>query len=121
MTRALEAGDLEGYARALSASCRSLYDLHESCDSTEHRRVFKELGELALAGKTCGAGGGGFLLLYARPGCRQECLARVAALGAEAWPFEFDFDGVKSSEEGAWSEAEVEEYHRLIEGGEAQG
>ena len=121
MTRALESGDLEGYAEALSASCRSLYDLHESCDSAAHRRVFEELEGLVRAGKTCGAGGGGFLFLYAKPGCREECLARVAELGTQAWPFEFDLDGVKSAEEGAWSEAEIEEYRRLIEGGEAQG
>ena len=121
MTRALESGDLESYAHALSASCRSLYDLHERCDSADHRRVFEELDGLALAGKTCGAGGGGFLFLYVKPGCRQECLGRVANLGAQAWPFEFDFDGVKSSEESAWSKAEVEEYRRLIHRSEAQG
>ena len=121
MTEALESGDLQGYADALSVSCRSLYNLHESCDSAEHRRVFEALDELALAGKTCGAGGGGFLLICAKPGRRQECLARVEKLGARAWPFEFDFDGVHSEEEAPWGEAEVDEFRHLIESGAPQG
>ena len=121
MSEALEAGNLELYAETLGASCRSLYDLHESCDSAEHRRIFDELEDLALAGKTCGAGGGGFLLLYARPGCRQECLARVEKLGVGAWPFEFDLDGVQSEEEPPWSEAEVEEFRRLVDSSGPQG
>ena len=121
MTEALESGDLQGYAEALSISCRSLYDLHESCDSAEHRRVFEALGELALAGKTCGAGGGGFLLICAKPGSRQECLARVEKLGARAWPFEFDLDGVQSEEEAPWGEAEVEEFRHLADSSAPQG
>ena len=120
MVRALEAGDLEGYARALGGSCRSLYNLHESCDSAEHRVVFEKLGELILAGKTCGAGGGGFLLLCAKPGRREECAAVVAELGAESWPFEFDFDGVGVTEETAWAEEEIAGYRGLITG-ESQG
>ena len=120
MALALEAGDLEGYARALGGSCRSLYNLHESCDSAEHRGVFEKLGELILAGKTCGAGGGGFLLLCAKPGRREECAAAVAELGAESWPFEFDLDGVRVTEEAAWTEEEVESYRGRI-AGEPQG
>ena len=107
MAQALEAGDLEGYARALGGSCRGLYNLHESCDSAEHRAVFDRLEELILAGKTCGAGGGGFLLLCGKPGRREECAAAVAELGAESWPFEFDFEGVSVTEETAWTEEEV--------------
>ncbi len=120
MARALEAGDLEGYARALGGSCRGLYSLHESCDSAEHRAVFEKLGELILAGKTCGAGGGGFLLLCAKPGRREECAAAAAELGAESWPFEFDFDGVSVTEETAWTEEEVGSYRGRISG-EPQG
>ena len=121
MSEALEAGNLDIYAETLEASCRSLYDLHQSCDSAEHRRVFKELEGLAHAGKTCGAGGGGFLLLFARSGCRQECIERVEKLGAQAWPFEFDLEGVRSAEEAPWSEAEVDELRSLVDKGEPQG
>ena len=97
-----------------------LYNLHESCDSAEHRAVFDRLEELILAGKTCGAGGGGFLLLCAKPGRREECAAAVAELGAESWPFEFDFEGVSVTEETAWTEEEVGSYRGRITG-EAQG
>mgnify|MGYP001265145007 CR=1 FL=1 len=121
MSEGLEAGRLDVYAETLEASCRSLYDLHQSCDSAEHRRVLGALDDLTLAGKTCGAGGGGFLLLYARPGCRQECLERAEALGVSAWPFEFDLEGVRSEEEAPWSEAEVAEFRRLVEEGGPQG
>jgi len=121
MTRALESGDLGSYADSLGVSCQGLYALHQSCDSAEHRRVFEELDGLVLAGKTCGAGGGGFLLLYAKPGRRQECFDRAKALGVEASPFEFDFDGVQSNEEAAWSETEVEQYRSLIDSGAGQG
>ena len=121
MARALEAGDLEGYARALGGSCRGLYSLHESCDSAEHRAVFEKVDGLILGGKTCGAGGGGFLLLCAKPGLREECAVRVGELGAASWPFEFDFDGVSASEEPAWSEEELEGYRRLIAGDSSQG
>ena len=94
MAKDLGAGDLDGYARALNESCRQLYNLHESCDSVEHRRYFKELKDCIVAGKTCGAGGGGFMLVLTKPGERQTCMRRVEALGGLVWPFTFDLAGV---------------------------
>jgi D-glycero-alpha-D-manno-heptose-7-phosphate kinase len=50
----------------------------------------------AIGGKLVGAGGGGFLLLYARqpPDTRQA----MAAAGAPELQFDFEFGGAYSSE-----------------------
>jgi len=94
MAQSLRAGKLSGYAAALSESCRQLYNLHESCDSAEHRRYFLALDDCLLGGKTCGAGGGGFLLVFVKPGRRQECIHRIEDLGGLVWPVTIDFEGV---------------------------
>ncbi len=115
LAAALERGDLTAYADAMNESCRALYDLHPSCDSEAHRRCFLELGDLILGGKTCGAGGGGFLLVYARPGRGRECRIRAERLGCMVWPVVIDFEGVRSWFEPALPLEEVERY-RLLAG-----
>src|SRR5262249_40585547 len=45
MAVALEAGNLDGYARTLNESCRQLYNLHPGCDCADHRRYFQALRE----------------------------------------------------------------------------
>ena len=72
MAAALEAGDLDGYVDSLNASCRNLYRLHPSCDSEAHRRYFDDLDDVILGGKTCGAGGGGVMLVFTKPGRRRR-------------------------------------------------
>ncbi len=47
----------------------------------------------AVGGKLCGAGGGGFMLLYVEP-CNQQNI-RKALKGYLHVPFRFDFDGSK--------------------------
>lgn len=110
MKAALESGDLESYAQAQMESCRQLYLLHESCDCAEHREIFEKVDDCILGGKTCGAGGGGFILLTVKPGRRHECQRRIEALGGVVWPVTIDFDGVTS-----WSVKpfEAEEVERL--------
>jgi D-glycero-alpha-D-manno-heptose-7-phosphate kinase len=115
MTAALEAGDIDGYVRSLNASCASLYRLHPSCDSEAHRRCFAELGELVLGGKTCGAGGGGALLLHVRPGRRRECWRAAEAVGAAVWPLRIDFEGLASWWEPATPPEEVERLRAMAQ------
>src|SRR5437867_162078 len=81
MAASLARGNMDGYVEAMTESCQNLYRLHPSCDSEAHRRYFRELGGLISGGKTCGAGGGGFLLVYTRPGRRRECRLRAEQLG----------------------------------------
>ena len=115
MVAALESRDLNGYARALKESFRQLYQLHESCDCADHRPYFQEVDDCILAGKTCGAGGGGFLLLYAKPGRRNECKRRIESLGGIVWPVTIDFDGVTSWLDGPFPADEVERFRRLAD------
>lgn len=99
MANALESGDMAGYVDNLNLSCENLYRLHESCDCRAHRRYCGELEKHILGRKTCGAGGGGFMAVYTRPGHRRDCLIQAEEMGALVWPVTLDFNGVKT-----WSE-----------------
>ena len=115
MARALESGNLSGYANALSESCRQLYNLHESCDSAAHRQFFQAIDDTILGGKTCGAGGGGFMLLYAKPGRRGECKRRIEQLGGLVWPVTIDFSGVTSWQDLPFQPEEIERFRQLAD------
>ncbi len=119
MAAALEAGDLDGYVRTLNKSCENLYRLHPSCDSEAHRLLCRELDDVILGYKTCGAGGGGFMLVYTQPGRRRECLRRAESLGAVVWPMSIDFDGVRTWTEPPVTPQEVERYRELVTGSTA--
>ncbi len=49
----------------------------------------------ALAGKVCGAGGGGCVALLIDPGARKRVEAAVSAAGGELLPFQIDRHGVR--------------------------
>ncbi|MGI9428606.1 MAG: hypothetical protein ACR2NM_08110 [Bythopirellula sp.] len=114
MAKALESGNLTGYASALGESCRQLYNLHESCDSAEHRRYLHEIDDLILGGKTCGAGGGGFLLVYVKPGRRCECKRRRESLGGLVWPVTIDSDGVTTWSDSPFDADDIERFRQLV-------
>ena len=116
MSAALEAGDEAAYVKALNSSCENLYRLHPSCDSEDHRRYFKALEDLISGGKTCGAGGGGFILVHTRPGRRRDCILRAEEMGALVWPLTIDSAGVESWSQPATAAAEVERHRSLIRG-----
>jgi len=113
MAPALETGDLEAYVEAMNESCRSLYRLHPSCDSEAHRRAFRELADCILGGKTCGAGGGGFLLVFVRQGARRECRLRAERMGSLVWPVRIDLEGVAAWSEPALPDEAVRRYLEL--------
>jgi D-glycero-alpha-D-manno-heptose-7-phosphate kinase len=103
MAACLEAGDIAGYARAMKNSRFHHYGLHPSCDSDRLREFFRALDPLILGGKTCGAGGGGFILICVAPDRHHACLDAITALGgraADVWPLAIDWHGVRT-----WSEA----------------
>ena len=114
MAQALESGNLDGYAAALNESCRQLYNLHESCDSAEHRQYFAAIDDCIRGGKTCGAGGGGFILLFTKPGRRSECIRRIKGLGGLVWPVTIDFDGVTSWLDLPFSAEETNRFRQLV-------
>lgn len=112
MARALESSALTDFVDAMNESCTNLYRIHPSCDCEGHRRYMKELGDLILGGKTCGAGGGGFLLVYAKPGRRRECIFKAERMGARVWPVNIDFDGVRAWGAEPTPSADLERYRQ---------
>jgi D-glycero-alpha-D-manno-heptose-7-phosphate kinase len=50
----------------------------------------------AIGGKITGAGGGGFMLFYCRPGERHHVAERLAVLGLEETPFAFESEGLRT-------------------------
>ena len=113
MANALEEGNFGHYVDSLNVSCHNLYQLHPSCDSETHRHYFKELDDLILGGKTCGAGGGGVMFVFTRPGCRRECIQRAESLGALVWPLKIDLEGVQTWLDTSVTMQEVEHYRLL--------
>lgn len=99
MARALQAGDLDSYVDCLNLSRVNHYALHESCDSASLRKFFTALEPHIRGGKTCGAGGGGFMLIHMRPNHRKDCIAIAGSLGGKTWDFKLDDEGLKT-----WSE-----------------
>ena len=93
----LVAGDLEAYAELmhehwLNKRGRSPGMASERVD--ELYTLARRSG--AIGGKLVGAGGGGFLLVYARnPADTRQAMA---AAGAPELPFDFEFVGAYSSE-----------------------
>jgi D-glycero-alpha-D-manno-heptose-7-phosphate kinase len=113
MADALEAGDMRGFVDALNASRQNHYALHESCDSHVLRTFFERMGPYIVGGKTCGAGGGGFIAVVTRPGYKQACADAAEALGGTVWPFKMDERGAIAWEEADWTPAELAELKSL--------
>lgn len=116
MADALEAGSLGGFIDALNASRRFHYALHESCDSEVLRTYFSRLDPFILGGKTCGAGGGGFIVVCVRPGCKQACVDAAEDLGGTVWPFKLDLDGASAWEEPDWDDEDIARFRAPREG-----
>jgi D-glycero-alpha-D-manno-heptose-7-phosphate kinase len=50
----------------------------------------------ALGGKVTGAGGGGFMLFYCRPGRQHRVAERLRVMGLESAEFAFDHEGLRT-------------------------
>ena len=113
MADALEAGDVDTFVAMLNESRKSHYALHESCDSDVLRRFFATLDPFIVGGKTCGAGGGGFIAVMTKPGYKNACAEAAAALGGQVWPFIMDHRGAIAWEEADWTAGEVANFRAL--------
>ncbi len=107
MAQALEAGDLDSYVDALNASRVNHYALHPSCDGPKLREFFEALAPFIRGGKTCGAGGGGFILVHAKSAQRKECFQTAEALGGRVWNLKLDQTGLSTWQEAPSGPAEV--------------
>jgi D-glycero-alpha-D-manno-heptose-7-phosphate kinase len=113
MADALERGDIDGFVAMLNESRKSHYALHSSCDSEVLRKFFATLDPFIVGGKTCGAGGGGFIAVVTKPGCKNACAEAAAALGGQVWPFIMDHRGAIAWEEAPWMAGEVASFQAL--------
>jgi len=113
MARALEAGDVDGFVAALNESRENHYALHSSCDSDVLRNFFAGLDPFIVGGKTCGAGGGGFIAVVTKPGYKNACAEAATALGGQVWPFILDHRGAIAWDEADWTPAEVANFRTI--------
>jgi D-glycero-alpha-D-manno-heptose-7-phosphate kinase len=67
-------------------------------DEVIDRRIQAAVDAGALAGKVCGAGGGGCVVLWVREGKRQAVADRLAADGAEILDFSYAAAGLQITE-----------------------
>jgi D-glycero-alpha-D-manno-heptose-7-phosphate kinase len=93
----LEAGDLEGYAKLLREHWETKRARSPGMSNDRIDNLYTlAIRSGALGGKLVGAGGGGFLLVYAaRP---DDTRMAMAAAGAQELRFQFEFQGCVGSE-----------------------
>lgn len=94
MKEALLCGDLEHFGHLLDDAwqAKKRVSLHISTPRID--RLYEAARENgALGGKITGAGGGGFLLLYAAPSCQQAVREALQAEGLQEMAFAFDAHG----------------------------
>jgi D-glycero-alpha-D-manno-heptose-7-phosphate kinase len=98
MRDAIEAGDLD----ALGAMLQHAYENKKRmnphiAEGTPIERLFEVAHDAgALGGKICGAGGGGYLLLYCRPERQAEVCSALEAHGGQFARFAFHPSGVRA-------------------------
>lgn len=99
MEEALRDGDVERAATALDQDWQARRKISEKVCTPEVEKlieVAKSSG--ALAGKVCGAGGGGCLVFLVAAGKRREVEGALEANGAHILPFSFCQQGVEIEE-----------------------
>lgn len=94
MREALKMGDLDSFGALLHESWRDKRQLSPHVTTPEINRAYEAARQAgALGGKLCGAGGGGYLMLYCPPRCQREVRSRMGALGLQELSFGFDRAG----------------------------
>lgn len=95
MSDSLLAGDFDGVAEALDENWVCQRRLHESITNPSVDSVFEIAREAgALAGKACGAGGGGCLVFLTQDGEGPRVRAALADEGVTVIDATIDWDGV---------------------------
>lgn len=98
MHDAVEAGEIDALGRLLHEAYESKKRMNPHiAEGTPIERLFDAAREAgALGGKICGAGGGGYLLLYCRPPEQPAVRAALEALGGRFTSFSFRPTGVEA-------------------------
>lgn len=92
---ALLSGDVERFGTLLNQNWEYQKALHASVSNAQIEHVFEHARRRgAVAGKACGAGGGGCLLFLSAAGGKSELEGSLAELGVRVIPFRFEFGGL---------------------------
>jgi D-glycero-alpha-D-manno-heptose-7-phosphate kinase len=102
MRDAIEAGDLDTLGTMLREAHESKKRMNPHiAEGTPIELLFAAARDAgALGGKICGAGGGGYLLLYCRPPEQLAVRAALEALGGQFARFSFRPTGVEATVDG---------------------
>ena len=91
---ALERSDLAAFGEILNRNWAAHQDLHESCNNARLRRFYDIIRQHDAAGaKTCGAGGGGCIVVYHPGPERNDLEAALKAEGGQMFDVLFDQEG----------------------------
>ncbi|MBI2425517.1 MAG: hypothetical protein HYV27_22010 [Candidatus Hydrogenedentes bacterium] len=96
MRAALLSGELEHFAALMSGNWTQHKRLHPSCEGVTLRRFHEQMAPYVAGAKTCGAGGGGCVALFAKEGQRNAIKAACHLVGADLLPFSIDDTGVQT-------------------------
>jgi D-glycero-alpha-D-manno-heptose-7-phosphate kinase len=96
MRAVLLEGDVDEVGELLNQNWRHQRALHPSITNPQIDSFFEcAMANGAVAGKACGAGGGGCLLFLAAPERKTELATALRGKGARVIPFHFEFDGLR--------------------------
>ena len=96
MKEALLCGNLEHFGHLLDDAWRAKKSISSRISSSRIDHLYgvaRESG--ALGGKITGAGGGGFLLIYAEPACQNSVRSAMQNEGVQEMAFAFDSQGAQ--------------------------
>jgi D-glycero-alpha-D-manno-heptose-7-phosphate kinase len=105
MRDALESGDVDGLGAMLHEAYESKKRMNPHvADGTAIERLLEVArASGAVGGKICGAGGGGYLLLYCRPNRQPRVREELERLGGQFASFAFEPSGVRAETgEAVW-------------------
>lgn len=101
MREAITREDLDGMAALIGEEWEARRRLAPAVSSPELERLLESaMGAGADAGKACGAGGGGCLLVAARPGKRPQVEEAIRAAGGSLVAFHVDEQGLQLTSSG---------------------
>jgi len=96
MRTVLLEGNVEEFGDLLNQNWRHQKALHPSVTNSQIDSLFEfAMANGAVAGKACGAGGGGCLLFLSAPGRKEDLEMVLRDQGVRVIPFRFDFDGLQ--------------------------
>lgn len=101
MKDALLRGDIEQFGQLMNRNWAYQKSLDQSITNEQIEDFFARAWSAgAVAGKACGAGGGGCLLFLSAPGKRSDVAAALNSVGGRIIDFKFEFEGLTIMEIG---------------------